>query len=370
MANNRKYQCRVDFLIKDVFDGKVQYFQVMDENGNIDQQLFPKELNDQKLLEMLKLMIFTRNVDAKEVSLQRQGRSATYAPVLGEEAVNIGSALAMRKNDIFVPAFRQHGVYIARGLPLHLFYMYWMGFEEGNAIPAGVNGYPMAVPVSTQMPHATGLALAQKYKNTGNVVIAYVGDGGTSEGDFYEAINFAGVWKVPLVVIIQNNGWAISMPRSKQTAAATLAQKAIAAGIKGVQVDGNDAIAVYKATSEAIRNISSGPTVIECLTYRMGMHTTSDDPTKYRNDKDVETWKAKDPILRLSKYLSGKGLWNAGIEATTTAEQTKKIDEEVELAEQFKPDPKSMFENLYSYMPESLKNELDEAKANNFWQGE
>ena len=221
----------------------------MDELGNIDQSLFPKELTDDKLVEMLKLMLLTRNADTKAVSLQRQGRSATYAPTLGEEAVNIGTVTAMRKNDLFVPAFRQHGVYFARGLPLHLFYLYWMGFEEGNMIPPEVKGLPMYVPIGSQMPHAVGMAFAQKYKKTGNAVISYVGDGGTSEGDFYETINFAGVLKVPLVMIIQNNQWAISVPRSKQTASTTLAQKAIAAGIPGIQVDGNDVIAVYKATA-------------------------------------------------------------------------------------------------------------------------
>ncbi len=342
----------------------------MDELGNVDSSLLPSELTDDKLVEMLKLMIFTRNVDSKTVSLQRQGRAATYAPTLGEEAVNIGTVSAMRKNDIFVPAFRQHGVYIARGLPLHLFFLYWMGFEDGNVIPPEVRGFPMAVPVSTQMPHSAGIAFAQKYKKTGNAVLGYVGDGGTSEGDFYEAINFAGVWKAPLITIIQNNQWAISIPRSAQTAAPTLAQKAIAAGIPGIQVDGNDMIAVYKATADAIKNSPNGPTVIECVTYRMGMHTTSDDPNKYRDPKEAEEWSKKDPILRVKLYLTKKGLWNDQIEKQVSEDQMKLIDAAVEKAESFKPDPKSMFENLYSFMPESLGNELKDAEANNFWQGE
>ena len=357
-------------LIRDAFEGKIQYLQIMDELGNVDSSMFPQELTDDKLVEMLKLMLLTRNSDNKVVSLQRQGRCATYALSLGEEAVNIGTVMAMRKKDLFVPAFRQHGVYFARGLPLHLFYMYWMGFEEGNIIPPEVGGFPMSVPVGTQMPHAAGMAFAQKYKKTGNVVIAYVGDGGTSEGDFYEAINFAGVWKAPLVVIIQNNQWAISMPRSKQTAAQTLAQKAFAAGIPGIQVDGNDAVAVYKVTADAIKNAPDGPTVIECITYREGMHTTSDDPTKYRDDAEVNAWLKKDPILRLKLYLVKKNLWNDDIEAKVTAEQTKLIDAEVEIAESFKPDPKAIFHDVYSFIPETLNEELKDAEANNFWQGE
>ncbi len=357
-------------LIRDAFEGKIQYFQVMDESGSIDQSLMPPELTDAKLLDMLKLMLLTRNADAKAISLQRQGRAATYAPTLGEEAVNIGTATAMRKNDIFVPAFRQHGVYFARGLPMRLFYLYWMGFEEGNMIPPEVHGFPMAVPVSTQMPHSVGLAFAQKYKKTGNAVIAYIGDGGTSQGDFYEAINFAGVWHVPLVVVIQNNQWAISVPRSKQSAATTLAQKAFAAGIPGVQVDGNDAIAVYKATAQALKDAANGPSVIECVTYRAGMHTTSDDPTKYRSEADVSEWLKKDPILRQKLYLAKKGLWSEQIEAQVTDEQKKLIDSGVEEAEAFKPDPKSMFQNLYSFVPETLDDELKDSEANNFWQGE
>ena len=356
-------------MIKDVFEGKVQFMQVMDEQGNIDSGLFPKELTDDKLVEMLKLMLLTRNADAKAISLQRQGRAATYAPTLGEEAVNIGSAAAMRNGDIFVPAFRQHGVYFARGLPLHLFYMYWMGFEEGNMIPPEVRGYPMAVPVGTQMPHSVGIAFAQKYKKTGNAVIAYVGDGGTSEGDFYEAINFAGVWKVPLVVIIQNNQWAISMPRSKQTAAQTLAQKGMAAGINGIQVDGNDAISVYKATADAIRNADNGPTIIEAVTYRLGMHTTSDDPTKYRPESEVSEWQLKDPIFRLRSYLTKKGIWNEKIENNAVDEQKNLIDKEVEIAEAFKSDPRTMFQNVYSSIPSELNDELKDAEEHNFWQG-
>jgi len=356
--------------LRDAFEGKIQYLQVMDELGNIDQGLFPKELTDDKLVEMLKLMLLTRNADTKAVSLQRQGRSATYAPTLGEEAVNIGTVTAMRKDDLFVPAFRQHGVYFARGLPLHLFYLYWMGFEEGNMIPPEVKGLPMYVPIGSQMPHAVGMAFAQKYKKTGNAVISYVGDGGTSEGDFYEAMNFAGVWKVPLVMIIQNNQWAISIPRSKQTAAVTLAQKAIAAGIPGIQVDGNDSIAVYKATADALKNAPNGPTLIECETYRMGMHTTADDPAKYRSDTEVEYWAKRDPILRMRLYLTKKGLWDERMEASVTEEQMKLIDAEVEIAENFKPDPKSMFQNVYSFMPGTLDEELKDSEANDFWQGE
>ncbi len=355
-------------MLSDAFEYKIEYMQILDENGNVDQSLFPKDLDDTKLVQMYKYMNFARALDAKTLSLQRQGRAVTYAPLVGEEATQIGSAMAMRADDIFVPNFRQHGVYLARGLPLELYFIYWRGFEEGGAIPKNVNGMPVIVPVGSQVPHAVGIAYAQKYEKTGNAVIVYVGDGGTSEGDFYEAMNFAGVLKIPLVIIIENNQWAISVPRSKQSAASTLAQKAVAAGIPGVQVDGNDVLAVYKAVSDAIASSSTGPTLIECVTYRMSMHTTADDPTKYRPEQDLEEWKKKDPIDRLRKYLVAKGLWDDSKEKVMADEQLAAINDAVKKAEEFKPDPASMFENVYSYIPEVLAEEYNESKENGFWQ--
>ena len=356
-------------MLSDAFEYKIEYMQILDENGNVDQSLFPKDLDDSKLVQMYKYMNFARALDAKTLSLQRQGRAVTYAPLVGEEATQIGSAMAMRADDIFVPNFRQHGVYLARGLPLELYFIYWRGFEEGGAIPKNVNGMPVIVPVGSQVPHAVGIAYAQKYEKTGNAVIVYVGDGGTSEGDFYEAMNFSGVLKIPLVIIIENNQWAISVPRSKQSAASTLAQKAVAAGIPGVQVDGNDVLAVYKAVSDAIASSSTGPTLIECVTYRMSMHTTADDPTKYRPEQDLEEWKKKDPIDRLRKYLVAKGLWDDSKEKAMADEQLAAINDAVKKAEEFKPDPASMFENVYSYIPEVLAEEYNESKENGFWQG-
>ncbi|MDE1810477.1 MAG: pyruvate dehydrogenase (acetyl-transferring) E1 component subunit alpha [Candidatus Micrarchaeota archaeon] len=340
----------------------------MDENGVVDQELFPKELTDQKLVDMLSYMLFTRALDAKMLSLQRQGRAATYAPSIGEEATQIGSALAMNQGDLFVPNFRQHGVYLARGMPLDVLFLYWKGYEEGGAIPKEVGGFPYIVPVASQLPHGAGIALAQKYLKTGKAVVAYVGDGGTSEGNFYETMNFAGVMAIPLVIIIENNQWAISVPRSSQSAAQTLAQKGIAAGIKVLQVDGNDVIAVYKAVHEAINDaVNNVPSVLECVTYRMSMHTTADDPTKYRDPAEVEIWKKRDPIDRLRKLLVAKGVWDDKKEADAAEEFKKRIDDGVEKAEKFVPNPESMFTNVYSYMPQVLQEELDEAKASGFY---
>lgn len=349
------------------YSGDVEYIQVIDENGKADTALFPADLDDAKIAGMYSDMLFVRMLDAKILSLQRQGRAVTYAPLIGEEATQIGSARAMRRNDLFVPSFRQHGVYYARGYPLELLLLYWKGYEDGAIAPQGSEMLPVIVPVSTQLPHAVGIAYAQLYKKKDVAVVAYVGDGGTSEGDFYEALNFAGVWKAPLVVIIENNQWAISMPRSKQTSAETLAQKALAVGIRTMQVDGNDVVAVYKAVKSAIDDARSGPTLIECVTYRMSMHTTADDPTKYRSESELEKWKKRDPLLRLRAYLTAKGLWSDDLQKKAEAENTVKIDNAVEKAEQFKPDPKSIFEHVYSYMPETIKEEMDAALATNFW---
>lgn len=355
-------------MLRKAFDGSIEYLQILDENGNVDATNFPKELSDAKILEMYKYMLFARTLDAKMLSLQRQGRVATYAPLIGEEATQIGSAYALRNQDVFVPSFRQHGVFLVRNFPLENFFVFWKGYEDGGKVPENFNGTAVAVPVASQVPHAAGIAFALKYKNKDAAVVAYVGDGGTSEGDFYEALNFAGVWKVPLVTIIENNQWAISVPRSKQTAAQTLAQKAIAVGIRGIQVDGNDVIAVWKATMDAIANIKNGPTLIECVTYRMSMHTTADDPTKYRNEEEVAEWQKKDPIARVKTYLTRKHLWSDEMEKQASEEQMKKIDEAVEKAEQFKPDPSSMFENVYSFIPDQLKEELASGLAADFWQ--
>ncbi len=354
---------------KTVFQGTVDYIQVMDESGAVDSSLLPAGLEDSKIAEMYKFMSFTRALDAKCISLQRQGRLATYAPSLGEEATQVGSAMALRPDDIFVPSFRQHGTFLVRGLPLDLFFLYWKGMEDGCRIPPEVKGLPYIVPVSTQVPHAVGIAFAQKYMKRDRAVIVYLGDGGTSEGDFYEAMNFAGVFKVPLVTIIENNQWAISVPLKVQTASETLAQKGIAAGLRCVQVDGNDVIGVYKAVGDAIQNSKDGATLIECVTYRMTMHTTSDDPTKYRSDEEVAMWAKRDPISRVRAYLSGKGLWNDSLEAQMQDDYKKQIDAGVEKAEAFKQDPKSVFDNVYSSVPQVLKAEYEEAAGANFWLG-
>jgi len=262
---------------------EVKYWQLLDENGKCDEKEMPK-LTAAEMKKIYELMILTRVFDDKALKLQRQGRIGTYAPILGQEASNIGSAFAIKNEDLVFPAFRENGVFLVRGMPMDLLYAFWAGDERGMQIPKNVNMFPVAITVGAHTPHAVGAAMAFKIQKKKGATIVYFGDGATSEGDFAEAMNFAGVYQAPCVFICQNNQWAISTPVSEQTHSHTIAQKAIAYGIEGIRIDGNDVLAVYKATDYALKKARAGkgPTLIECLTYRMGDHTTADDSKKYR----------------------------------------------------------------------------------------
>lgn len=286
--------------------------QIMDENGVILKPDLVPDLNDEEWLDLYKMMLKTRSADNKALQLQRQGRMLTYAPNTGQEAAQVGSAATMAKNDWLVPAFRELGAWLQRGVDLEKVYLYWFGNELGSKLPKDLRVLPIAVPIGSQLQHAVGIAMASNIKGEDDVTVAYIGDGGTSIGDFSEALNFAGVFNAPVIFIIQNNQYAISVSRQKQTKAETLVQKAVAAGISGLLVDGNDLFAMYAATQEAINRArqGGGPTLIEAYTYRLGAHTTSDDPTKYRDDSEVEKWQSKDPLKRMKAYLIEKGVWS------------------------------------------------------------
>jgi pyruvate dehydrogenase E1 component alpha subunit len=346
---------------KKVYEGSVDYLQILDEKGVVDRKLEPK-LPPSLLRAIFELMLFTRAYDDKSVKLQRQGRMGTYAPILGQEAVASAAALAMGKDDWVLPTYRETQAYIARGVPLEKIFMYWKGIEEGMNFPEGTNSFPFAIPIGTHLPHAVGIAFALKKAGKKQAMLTFVGDGGTSQGDFHESLNFAGVWQVPLVVVIVNNQWAISVPRSSQSASATLAQKGLGDGIASMQVDGNDALAVYKAVSDALANARSGkgPTVIEAVTYRMSMHTTADDPTKYRTDKEVNAWKARDPIDRFRKYMQRKKLWTKPYETRLLARMAKDIDDAVAKMEAYKGDPHDMFKYVWSMDTDNLKEQTAE----------
>ena len=341
----------------------VDWLSILDAEGNVDESLEPK-LDAETLEKFYRTMVLTRMYDDKALKLQRQGRMLTFGSSLGQEATAIGSAFAMKPDDWFFPAFREHGVQIARGIPLSLLYIYWMGSEDAN-LKLPPKNFPVAIPVSTQILHAVGAAWAAKLKKQNISSVVYFGDGATSEGDFHEGMNFAGVFKIPTVFICQNNQYAISLPREKQTASKTLAQKALAYGFEGIQVDGNDVLAVYSVTLAALEKARSGggPTMIECFTYRMGAHTTSDDPTKYRKAAEVEEWKKKDPIKRLRIYLEKKGMWDQSREDTMIKEITDEVEKAVKEAESYKPVVENMFKYVYADMPLHLKEQMDELQG-------
>jgi pyruvate dehydrogenase E1 component alpha subunit len=272
----------------------------------------------------------------------------------------------LRKGDWIFPAFRELAATLTMGVPLKTFFLYWMGNEMGSRAPEGINVMPVAIPVGTQPLHAVGVAWAAKLKGEKIVTLTYFGDGATSKGDFHEAMNLAGVFKTPTIFFCQNNQFAISVPRKMQTASATIAQKAIAYGFDGIQVDGNDLFAVMAATKEAVEKARSGggPTFIEGVTFRFGPHTTADDPTKYRTEEEIEPWKPRDPFVRLRLYLKGKGLWNEEAEERATEEGQKQIDEAVKEAEAAPvPAPEDIFQYVFSEMTPPLKEQLEYLKT-------
>ena len=286
--------------------------QILDEDGNLnsEQHGLPM-LTDRQALNAYKTMIIAREADDWAVSLNRQGRMPTYPPGKGQEANSIVSLMAVKNDDWFVQAFRELGGLLIRGVPLTNHYLYFLGNEMGSHYePGKYHVLPISVPIASQLPHAVGLAYAEQYKGSDRLTLVFNGDGGTSVGDFHESLNFAGVWNAPVIFFVQNNQYAISVPRHHQTASTTIAEKAFGSGFEGVQVDGNDVFAVYAATKLAADHArkGGGPTLIEGFTYRLGAHTTADDPTRYREDDEVVEWKQKDPVIRLEKYVKNKKL--------------------------------------------------------------
>jgi pyruvate dehydrogenase E1 component alpha subunit len=339
-------------------------FQILEENGRARPEREP-ELPASDLQKLYALMATTRAADLKALKLQRQGRMGTFAPSLGHEACQVGSAFALQPKDWVFPYFRDLGTYITLGLPLKNYYLYWMGNEEGMRIPADLNIFTISVPVGSQLPHSVGCAMAIKYRKEQAAVVAYFGDGATSEGDFGEALNFAGVFRTPNVFICFNNQYAISTPVRQQTAAKTIAQKAAAYGFDGIRADGNDVLAMYSLTREALEKARSGggPTLIEAFTYRMGNHTTSDDASRYRMEAEVKDWSRRDPIERFRLYLKDKGLWDESFEDRVQKEAEDLISKAVEEAESTPPPrPEDLFIHTYKEMTPELNDQLAELR--------
>jgi pyruvate dehydrogenase E1 component alpha subunit len=307
------------------------------------------------LVSLYRAMVLTRTFDLKAVSLQRTGRLGTYAVSLGQEAVSVGVASAMRAEDVLLPSYRDNGMLLWRGVRMEEILLYWGGDERGNLSSGPAHDFPFCVPVGSQAPHAAGVAYAIKLRREPRVAVCLLGDGATSKGDVYEAMNFAGVHKLPLVFVINNNQWAISVPLKLQTACATLAQKAIAAGFEGEQVDGNDAIAVRAAAEEALAAARSGqgPCLVEALTYRLGDHTTADDAARYRPPEEVQAHWKEEPIARLRAYLVSRQAWTKAQEEQLAADCQQQVEAAVEryLATPARG-PASMFDHLYAALPE------------------
>jgi pyruvate dehydrogenase E1 component alpha subunit len=332
----------------------------------------PSGVPDETLLKFYELMVLTRTFDAQAVNLQRQGRIGFYVPCEGEEAALIGSALALSSSDWVFPDYRASGVMIARGMPLEKILAQLMANSDdnskGRSMPSHwgsreLNIVPPSSPLCTQLPHAVGVGLAAKMHGEKICSIAYFGDGGTSSNDFHSGLNFAAVFKTPTVFLCRNNGYAISVPVTQQTATATLAVKAAAYNMEGVRVDGNDVLAVYAATSAALEKARNGrgPTLIEAATYRLGAHSTSDDPTRYRDSDEVELMRTKDPITKFQKYLVSRGLWDENRESILRKNALDKVKGAIAKAERVpQPSIRSIFEDVYADMTPGLRRAADE----------
>jgi len=318
------------------------------------------------LVALYRGMVLTRAFDVKAIALQRTGRLGTYASSLGQEAVTVGLAAAMQARDVLLPSFREHGAQLWRGVTPKELFLYWGGDERGNDFGGPRADFPNCVPVGSHAPHAVGVALAFRLRGEDRAAVCVFGDGATSKGDVAEALNMAGVWKVPAVFVVNNNAWAISVPLAKQTSAATLAQKAIAAGIPGEQVDGNDVIAVRFAVERALARAraGAGPTLIEAVTYRLSDHTTADDASRYRDDAEVSRHWPAEPIARLRTYLMKAALWDKGKEESLLQDCGQAV--EAAASEYLGTPPltaAAMFEHTFAQAPADLLHQRDEANS-------
>ncbi len=343
---------------------RVESLSILAPDGQVDKALEP-QLSDTDLLRLYRTMRLSRRYDERCLQLQRQGRMGTYGPSKGQEAASLGVAYAMQPNDWFVPTFRETAGLLWRGWPPANGMLVWGGHEAGNVMPRETRVLPMCVPIASQCQYGMGIAWGCKLRGEGEACVAFCGDGGTSEGDFHEALNFAGVYNLPLVVVVQNNGWAISIPRSCQTASQSIAQKAVAYGFDGLQIDGNDILAMIAGTREALEKARTGggPTLIEAVTYRMMMHTTADDPKKYRKEEEVKEWEPRDPLLRFTTYLHRKKLLSAKVEQVIDEEVTAEIDEAIRSYEAYRTNPLELFDHMYAELTPELERQRAELQA-------
>lgn len=337
-------------------------YQVLDVDGKVvNKELLP-DLSDDELVELMETMVWSRVLDQRSTALNRQGRLGFYAPTAGQEASQLASQFAFEKEDVLLPGYRDVPQLVQHGLPLKEAFLWSRGHVAGNLYPEDLKALPPQIIIGAQYVQAAGVALGLKKRNKKNVVFTYTGDGGSSQGDFYEAINFAGAYHANAVFYIQNNGFAISTPRAKQSAAKTLAQKAAAAGIPGVQVDGMDPLAVYAVSKKAREWAANGngPVLIETLTYRYGPHTLSgDDPTRYRSKDLDDEWLKKDPLVRFRAYLTDKGLWSEEKENEIIEKTKEEIKTAIAEADKVPKQKVSDFlKNMYEVQPQNIKEQI------------
>lgn len=344
----------------------IRHTRCLDADGKSVGQLPEFAADFSHVIALYRALVRTRGFDAKAVALQRTGRLGTFASSIGQEAVSVGVVSAMQSDDVLVPSFREHGGQLLRGVtPLELF-LYWGGDERGSAFAGPRQDFPISVPVGSHAPHAAGVALAFKLRREPRVAVCIFGDGATSKGDVAEALNMAGVWRLPVVFVVTNNQWAISVPRDRQSAAQTLAQKAIAAGMPGEQVDGNDVLAVRAVASMAIERArrGDGPSLIEALTYRLGDHTTSDDASRYREDAAVTSHWREEPLLRVRRYLTDGGHWTKEDEDHLLRDTAAEIDAAAAAYLATPPqDPESVFDYTFAELPKELVKQREAALA-------
>ena len=342
----------------------ITFTQYLNEQAELVGELPEFAKDSASLRALYEVMVLTRTFDRKAIALQRTGKMGTYASIYGQEAISAAIGHALRPEDVFVPYYRDYAAQIQRGVKMSEILSYWGGDERGSQFANNSQDLPICVPIASQCLHAAGVAFAFQYRNEARVAVACIGEGGTSEGDFYEAINVAGTWNLPVVFVVNNNQWAISVPRSKQTHTQTIAQKAIAAGITGVQIDGNDILATRQTIGDAIERarMGKGPTLIEAITYRLCDHTTADDATRYQPAAELEAAKPKEPIARCKRFLEQLHIWSAQDEEDLVIRCAKKVEEAVDEYLNAIPQPvTSMFDYHYAQLPEYLVEQRAEA---------
>lgn len=358
--------------IKTVYQAQIESTQILDENGRLDAELAQNTLSDDDVVGLYELMVISREFDEAAFKLQRSGRMGTFPQNKGQEAVSLGAAQALRRGiDYIVPYYREHPAMFLHGLPMHQVLSYWMGDERANAIGPKLSMSPMSVSIGAQTLHAVGIAWAFKLRKEDRGVLCFFGDGATSTGDFHAAMNFATLFQVPCVFCCVNNQWAISVPRNRQTASPTLAQKALAYNMPTVQVDGNDLFAVYKAHRDAFDRAlhGGGPSFIEAITYRLGDHTTADDARRYRDPKEYSDALARDPIIRTRKYLESVGRWDETRQATLDARAKVIVHEVSEAALNAEPPAtEEIFQSTFESMPDGLLKQMQTKRTDSIGQ--